>query len=519
MEPDDHIALVGALRSPLFMIDDRSLLACHAADRNWTRVLAHPPDGVTGDARRRCTHAAAVLRELRDAAALEPPDAIVERALALTGFEAAWAPLRGGEQALANIRKLVTILRTLAGRSIDETVTYLRRRRDELVDREGQAVVDRTDAVRLLTIHGAKGLEFPIVFVPEAHVRSPETHDSIRWRVDNGISVTLKADSASPDRRRRPGLYRHLLKLDRGEEDAEYRRLLYVAATRAADRLYLSGDDGGRDRSWLAMCQETLRGMDTSRVEIREPAPVDLDTIARAGPPAEVAIPPASDERKVDAPLVHRPAVIPLRASTPVTSLRPPSAPTGFAGHGDGLALVRGTLAHDAIRVWFTTGIRPDLTPLLRHLHPSAGDPAALRALAEVDEMLDRFDGSELAQVLRSSGTRAHFELPFGWYWEGAPVHGTIDLAYEHAGRWHLVDFKTDEVTRSRIKQAAAPYLGQIALYAAALQQAVGHPPVPSLHFLRPGVSYLPKRDELSKALAVTRSRIDAGELLAEPET
>ena len=518
-EPDDHIALVGALRSPLFMIDDRSLLACHAADRNWTRVLAHPPDGVTGDARRRCTHAAAVLRELRDAAALEPPDAIVERALALTGFEAAWAPLRGGEQALANIRKLVTILRTLAGRSIDETVTYLRRRRDELVDREGQAVVDRTDAVRLLTIHGAKGLEFPIVFVPEAHIRSPEAHDSIRWRVDNGISVTLKADSASPDRRRRPGLYRYLLKLDRGEEDAEYRRLLYVAATRAADRLYLSGDDGGRDRSWLAMCQETLRGMDTSRVEIREPAPVDLDTIARAGPPAEIALPPASDERTVDAPLVDRPAVIPLRASTPVTSLRPPSAPTGFVGHGDGLALVRGTLAHDAIRVWFTTGTRPDLTPLLRHLHPSAGDPAALRALAEVDEMLDRFDGSELAQVLRNSGTRAHFELPFGWYWEGAPVHGTIDLAYEHAGCWHLVDFKTDEVTRRRLKQAAAPYLGQIALYAAALQQAVGHAPAASLHFLRPGATYLPKRDELSQALAATRSRIDAGELLAEPET
>ena len=523
-EPDDHIALVGALRSPLFMIDDRTLEACHAADRSWTHVLAHPPDGVTGDARRRCTHAAAVLKELRDAAALEPPDAIVERALALTGFEAAWAPLRGGEQALANIRKLVTILRTLAGRSIDETVTYLRRRRDELVDREGLAVVDRTDAVRLLTIHGAKGLEFPIVFVPEAHVRSPETHESIRWRVGDGISVTLKADAASADRRRRPGLYRHLLKLDRREEDAEYRRLLYVAATRAADRLYLSGDDGGTDRSWLAICRETLRGMDTSRVEIRAPEPVDLGTIARAGAPAEVAIPPASGERTVDAPLVDRPAVIPLRASTPVTSLRPPSAPTGFAGsarsagHGDGLGLVRGTLAHEAIRVWFTTGTRPDLRPLLGRLNPSAGDPAALRAIAEVDEMLDRFDGSELAQALRSPGTRAHFELPFGWYWEGAPVHGTIDLAYEHAGRWHLVDFKTDDVTRGRLKKAATPYLGQVALYAAALQQAVGQAPAPALYFLRPGVSYLPEPDELRGALAATRSRIDAGELLAEPE-
>ena len=521
-EPDDHIALVGALRSPLFMIDDRTLLACHAADRSWTRVLAHPPDGVAGAARGRCTHAAAVLKELRNAAALEPPDAIVERALVLTAFEAAWAPLRGGEQALANIRKLVTILRTLAGRSIDEAVTYLRRRRDELVDREGLAVVDRTDAVRLLTIHGAKGLEFPIVFVPEAHVRAPETHDSIRWRVDDGISVTLTADASSADeRRRRPGLYRYLRELDQGEEDAEYRRLLYVAATRAADRLYLSGDEGGRDGSWLPVCQETLRGMDPALVQIREPVPVDLEAIARTGPPAEVPIPPASGERTVDAPLVDRPAVIPLRASTPVTSLRPPSAfagSAGSAGHGDGLALVRGTLAHEAIRVWFTTGTRPDLRPLLGRLYASAGDPAALRATAEVDEMLDRFDGSELAQALRRPRTRTHFELPFGWYWDGAPVHGTIDLAYEHEGRWHLVDFKTNDVTSARLKRAAAPYLGQVALYAAALQQAVGHAPAAALYFLRPGASYLPDPDELREALAATRSRIDAGELLAEPE-
>ena len=233
-------------------------------------------------------------------------------------------------------------------------------------------------------------------------------------------------------------------------------------------------------------------------------------------------MPPASGERTVDAPLVDRPAVIPLRGSTPVTSLRPPSTPTGFAGsarsagHGDGLALVRGTLAHEAIRVWFATGTRPDLRPLLGRLHAAADDPTALRALAEVDEMLDRFDGSELAQVLRRPGTRAHFELPFGWYWDGAPVHGTIDLAYEHEGRWHLVDFKTDDVTRRRLKQASAPYLGQIALYAGALQEAVGHAPAASLHFLRPGASYLPDADELRQALTATRSRIDAGELLTE---
>ena len=517
-EPDDHIALVGALRSPLFVIDDRTLLACHATDRSWLRVLAEPPGEVAGDARQRCMHAAAVLRELREAVALEPPDAIVERALDLTGFEAAWAPVRGGEQALANIRKLVAILRTLGGRSIDEAVAYLHRRRDELADREGLAVVDRSDAVRLLTIHGAKGLEFPIVFVPEAHIRPPEAFGVVRWRPADGIAVTLSPDGDADERRRRPGLFQLLRQLDKSEEDAEYRRLLYVAATRAADRLFLSGDEDAREGSWMALCRDSLGGMDPDLVEIRPPVPVDLDAIARSRPPAEVAVPSASAEWAVSAPLVERPAVIPLRSSTPVTSLRAPARLIALRGHGDGLALVRGNLAHEALRAWFTTGGRPTLAPLLARLQPTADGPATRRALAEVDEMLDRFDRTELAQVLRQPATRAHFELPFGWYWDGAPVHGTIDLAYEHAGRWHLVDFKTDDVRRGKLKQSAAPYLGQVALYAGALQQATGSAPVASLYFLRPGAGYFPAADELRRALEATRARIDGGGLLTDPE-
>ena len=425
--------------------------------------------------------------------------------------------MRGGEQALANIRKLVAILRTLGGRSVDEAVGYLHRRRDELADREGLAVVDRSDAVRLLTIHGAKGLEFPIVFVPEAHIRPPEAFGVVRWRPADGIAVTLSPAGDADERRRRPGLFQLLRQLDRSEEDAEYRRLLYVAATRAADRLFVSGDDA-RDGSWMALCRDTLAGMNQGLAEIRPSVPVDLDAIARSGPPAEVAVPPVSEERRVAAPLVERPAVIPLRSSTPVTSLRVQPAGSRFGSHGDGMGLLRGNLAHEAIRLWFTTGVRPNLQVLLARLRPSAGGPAELRALAEVDDMLDRFDRTELAQVLRQLGTRAHFELPFGWYWDGAPVHGTIDLAYEHAGRWHLVDFKTDDVRRGKLKQAAAPYLGQVALYAGALQQAAGSAPVASLHFLRPGAGYFPTADELRRALEATRSRIDAGGFLADPD-
>ena len=516
-EPDDAIALVGVLRSPFFMIDDQSLLALRSQGGDLLEALRRPPEGVLNAARPLCAHAAAVLGELRRDAPTAAAHTLIEKALALTGFEAAWAPLQGGDQALANIRKFVGLARTLADHSLDELAIYVCRRRDELAAREGQAVMDASHAVRLMTVHGAKGLEFPIVFVPEAHLASRADNDSVRWRSADGISLTLARAVGAAGSRPRPGFYTYLLDRDAVEEAAEHKRLFYVAATRAADALYISGNETSSGDGWLAAASEVVGAASRDGVEVRQPLIVGGGGGARRPAPPELAPPSPDEEEDFMPPLVARPRVIPLRSSTPATALRAPAASPAFTGHGDGLGIVRGNLAHRAIELWFTNGERPALAELVQSIDAGLSAQAAERVATEVEAMLDLLDASQLAATLRRLGGRAYFELPFSWDWEGAPVHGTIDLAYQDAGGWRVLDFKTDDLRGRSLAEASEPYLPQLALYAAALERATSQRPVASLLFLRTGETYTPDAGDLDRALAATRARIAAGQALEIP--
>ena len=313
-EPQDDLALSGVLRSPFFALGDDTLLALRERGRPLA-ALADPPEEIAGEERARCAHASETLAELRRAAASLPADALLELALERTAFEASWAPLAGGEQARANIRKLLRIVRTLAGHPLSEVVSYLEQRRDDLDPREGPATLDRPDAVQLMTVHGAKGLEFPVVFVPEAHLSSWSTWDAVRWSREDGVSVTLERDE-DDDTRPRPGFYAHLQQQDQLEDAEEHRRLFYVAATRAGDYLHISGDES-RSGGWLHSVREAHADGALREIELRELVPPDLAAIARRRRPPVLQLPATSEELDYVPPLLARPRVIPLRATRP----------------------------------------------------------------------------------------------------------------------------------------------------------------------------------------------------------
>jgi len=234
-EPDSNLRAAAVMRSRFVGISDEGL-----------RVLAPALADALGAA---TVPAAAAALDDRDARALAdarisvarwrplvdriPPAELVDLVLA----ESAYAfELRGPRlrQAWENLKKVRALLRRLQNRGY-ATLARLAAHLDRLaLGDDANAVVDAADAVNLMTVHAAKGLEFPVVFLVNLARGTANRRDPVRWSRE-GDAVAVGSFESDVDEQRA------------AREREETKRLLYVALTRARDRLYLATalKDGG----------------------------------------------------------------------------------------------------------------------------------------------------------------------------------------------------------------------------------------------------------------------------------
>ena len=339
-DPLDEVSLAGALRGPFFGLSDEGLFWLSGVEQRglWEAIENLEDVAQLSPAdRRNAARAARLLERWRGLKDNIPIAALLNTVLDESGFEAALLGERLGDRKRANARKFVRLARRFdaAGTySLGHFVDKLKRDLRE-PPREGEAATtdEQGDSVRLMSIHQAKGLEFPIVFVPDLNRKRGGSHDAVTFDPALGPLVRPSAtpdpdgEGTEPQKARSLG-WTIFEEREKAEDEAEALRLFYVAVTRARDRLVLSagvGPDAKPDAAALKLLGERFdRGTGGCTAVLPKDWEVPDIGVIRECPPATQ--PPRGRRRRPNLGRVARiiTSATPRSADGPATFRTPP---------------------------------------------------------------------------------------------------------------------------------------------------------------------------------------------------
>jgi len=471
--PDDDLALATVLKSPLFGFDDEDLFEIawerKGSLRAALRAKAH------GNAR--FADAVGKLERLAEWAR-DMPFAFYARVLGAEGGRKRFLARLGHEadDALDEFLNLALDYERRETPSLQGFIAWLRTAQTD-VKRDMEIT---RDEVRVMTVHGAKGLEAPIVVLADTTTppagppqRQPRllalaqaTSHSPTCFVWAGVKATDTAPVAAARERARR------------EAEDEYRRLLYVAMTRAIDRLVICGADGERARPegcWWNLVFAALKppvsveeGADDGDGKVwryRKTPPFAGKTFAAAAPA------PSTDERP---PWLDRDASAeppPVRLVSPALAYDE-TAPMRAAADRSRIdrdkALARGVAVHRLLQSLPDIPSAARAEAARRHLDRTAAEFSAEERETIVGQILLLLEDPRFAQLFLP-GSRAEVAIVGRLHGGTLAVSGQVDRLAVTSDSVLIADYKTNRPAPRRLAEVPDAYVGQLALYRAVL--------------------------------------------------
>ncbi len=512
--PVDDLNLAASLRSPLFSLSDETLyrLRWHTPDGglahdpiHFREALSQPPNT---DQPELVARACTILEGFWRLSGRVDVWELLRQALDHTGYEVALA-LNDGENGRqrANVIKFLSLAREQGGVSVSNFLGRLRELKAREA-REGEALgrEPESGAVQLMSIHASKGLEFPVVVIADLGRQKRSGFGSPYLLHDPAFGLVCKVRDETGDWQE-PAGYSWGKWLYQRMEEAERKRLLYVACTRAADLLILSGQLGSD--TWLA---ETMQawGIEPDGLE-DEAHPGDQFTIRIQRPKEPVVIQRLSPDtvRKTSAIKIISPLAQPLpplsqpqlmavtrleqllsRDDNDLPEVRPAlwaSQRSGKSSRAPGYLI--GNIVHRALADWDCLSYsEAELFRLLETyarregVHPDA----FTHAVRTAHWMLINLKQHRLYEAIQNAALK-YREISFTLNSPVGMLHGVIDLLYQDPlGGWHVLDWKTEWSPQEEIEENAQLHLVQMAAYAQAAQYHLGILPEVGLFFLSP---------------------------------
>ena len=501
--PNDDLTLAALLRSPFCDVSEDSLYAlAYGRDRQalWPRLLARAEEQPEWRAARD------FLRSARAEMRNRPPFDAYARLLG-----------RADEQGRSMRARILTRLGREAEQALDaflaEALKAERRGVRDLetfvADMASTAVEvkreqeDGKGEVRVMTVHGAKGLEAPVVILPDTSTKAGAMGGPLLLTDTGGFLWCARKGDDCP-----ASAVARQARTDAG--DGESLRLLYVALTRARDRLIVCGVEPGRpamkDGSWWDWVQKALA--DPAIAATARTVPEDQGgPMLRFGADPVTAIAPAKGAASATARpswLFSRApaesAVLPYASPSQMAETYRGPSPSPLAASGGLGRFRRGELIHRLLQ------LLPDLPPaerraaaaaLMAREHDLTGEQRAEMAAAALavleDERFAAVFGPGSRAEAAIAGTAP--DLP-----QGVSISGRLDRLVIEPDRVLVADFKTNRPSPPSIDQADRAYITQMAVYAAVLRAAFPGRKVEAALVWTDGPKLMPVPENLMRA-------------------